>query len=258
MTNLTDRLIGIIDMHHDAVAPASYDFLRRVFSDGLNKYEARLRQYGFTGLSNVLDAGCGFGQWSLALAGMNESIYSMDIAEDRIAFLRDAARELDIANLQARTGVLDQLPYDSGSFDGLFCYGAFMFSSWRESVHELARVMRSRGRLYLNANGFGWYRFLWDTQHNKVEGYDPREHVAKALLATAQYQQRKPISFPVDKLIEPSELTAALDAAGFDILEVKAEGLVGLKADSDALVLPFFVGDYKGDPGVYEILAVKR
>ena len=42
-------------------------FIQRVFSKGLDSYINRLEAIGFTKKSKVLDAGCGYGQWSIAL-----------------------------------------------------------------------------------------------------------------------------------------------------------------------------------------------
>src|SRR5579863_2089807 len=86
-------------------------FVKRIYKDGLARYERRLMQYGFVGLDNVLDAGCGFGQWSLALAGLNRMVEACDESADRIDVVAAMASTLGIGNLNARQASLYKLPY---------------------------------------------------------------------------------------------------------------------------------------------------
>ena len=46
-----------------------------------------------------LDAGCGFGQWSLALASLNERVNACDVSQLRVDFLSDMVRQLDVTNV---------------------------------------------------------------------------------------------------------------------------------------------------------------
>ena len=66
-------------------------FLRRVYADGLGKYADRLSQHGLSGCSRVLDAGCGYGQWGLALAADCDRVEAVDVDADRLAFVEAMA-----------------------------------------------------------------------------------------------------------------------------------------------------------------------
>ena len=55
-------------------------FLQRVYAKETSLSEARLRQYGLANLNNVLDAACGFGQWTLPLARLNQKVVATDIS----------------------------------------------------------------------------------------------------------------------------------------------------------------------------------
>ena len=232
-------------------------FARRVFANGIEPYERRLAQYAFTGHSHVLDAGCGFGQWSLGLAWHNRQVAAIDFSPERIAVLRALVKRLGIDNLGALSASIDRLPFRSGSFDAVFCYGVIFLTPWREALRELVRVLAPGGRLYVNANGLGWYKFLWYTEHNRGGGYEPKEVAAKVLRNTLCYHRGEPFEPGADILIEPAELAAALSALGCPAVETAAEGCAARDAHMGAVTPPFFVGEYGGDRGVYEILATK-
>jgi SAM-dependent methyltransferase len=234
---------------------SSFAFAQRVFADGLDKYKRRLVQHGFAGHDRVLDAGCGFGQWSLSLAHLNRTVDAIDSSTGRVNVLESVARRLDVGNLTARTGSVDRLPYPTGAFDAVFCYGVVYLTPWKVTLRELIRVLVPGGLLYVNANGFGWYSFLWHTDHNRSGGYEPRERVGKALLNTFRYQHGQPIEEGMDIVIEPEEFLEELSALDCTIAETAAEGHTGLNSYVGPKTSAFFVGEYRGETGVYEIIA---
>jgi SAM-dependent methyltransferase len=230
---------------------ATVAFARRMFAGGLARYEKRLRHYGFAGLKNVLDAGCGFGQWSLALAQLNDSVDAVDHASARVALLQHIAARMDITKLRVQQASVDELPYPDASFAAVFAYSLLPFTEWKRTVRELTRVLAPGGRLYANANDFGWYKFLWYTEHNKGAGYDPRAIAGRTLLNTHRYRQGEPTEPGLDILIEVDELTQELTSRGCVITEIAAEGCAG------GAGTPFFPGEFRGDRAVYEIIATK-
>src|SRR5437016_11395784 len=62
-------------------------FFRRMFAKPIAHYCERLRAVGFEGHSRVLDAGAGFGQWTLACAALNGSVVGFDIDPRRMGVL---------------------------------------------------------------------------------------------------------------------------------------------------------------------------
>jgi SAM-dependent methyltransferase len=247
-------LLALIRRHQAGLSPADGQFLERVYSAGPEPYRARLEQYGFHGLDRVLDAGCGFGQWSLALSETNHQVDACDGAPARIAFLAELAAALERPNLRARVARLEALPYPDAAFDAVFAYSSLYFTPWKESLRELARVLRPGGLIYLNACGLGWYKHLWYGGARRDDGFDPRSIAARVLLNTYRYQRGEAIEDGLDILIEPSELGLALEELDFIDLEEGAEGTLG-RLEGPAR--PFFRGDYLGDRGVYEMLARK-
>jgi ubiquinone/menaquinone biosynthesis C-methylase UbiE len=233
-------------------------FLERVYSRGIAPYAERLKQYGFCGLTHVLDAGCGFGQWTLALSILNSRVSACDASQRRVEILSRLAVELGAGDLSVRQASLEALPYESASFDGVFCYGVLFLTRWSETLRELARVLRPGGRLYVNANGFGWYKHLWHDLPNPAPDYDPRLLAARAFMNTWKYENGQVSEEGVDIIIEPDALKQELEKLGFDDVEQASEGVLFAADPHQAAQQAFFPGEYSGDLGVYEVIALKN
>lgn len=230
------------------------EFLERIYNKGLFPYTHRLKQYGFERFEKVLDAGCGFGQWSLSLAQRNTEIHSCDADHKRVEFLHKIASENKITNIHARQAFIDNLPYDSESFDAVFCYGVIFLTPWKKSLSELVRVLKPGGKLYVNANGLGWYKHLWYTNHNKTDDYDPQLIAANAWRDTYNYNNGLDVEFPSNLIIEPNQLINEAENLGLSNLEWDGEGLL----NNPDNINTFFQKQYYGDTGVYEIIGTKK
>lgn len=258
--NDNERLLKTID---EVISEGNYNlgqnddlFIKRIFCQGISKYTNRLLALGFSGNQQVLDAGCGFGQWTFALSALNQKVMSCDISKTRVDFLNDLLHRLQVENTSTTESKLDELPYPNCCFDAIFCYGVIFLTPWKCSLKELYRVLKPGGRLYTNANGVGWYTFLWNEEHNKAEDYDPKSVVAKTLSDTLLYQ-REGIFVPgMRTVIEPVELTEELDSLGFCNISSGAEGTLHLDSNV-APPEPFFLGQYNGLMGVHEVVAEK-
>ncbi len=253
-----ETLSDVIRDFTTLLAPASASFLNRVYQSGLDPYRRRLTAHGFGGHGRVLDAGCGFGQWTLALAELNSQVVAIDHKAERLMFVRRALAAAGHTNVAVRRAQLDRLPDDLGTFDAIFCYSVLPWTPWRQVIPELARVLRPGGLLYVNAQGFGWYTFLWETRHNATQDYDPRLVAGQALCNTVRYDQGLRPEPGIDVLIEPEALKEAMTAAGLVDLRQGPEGTVFLAPPADGPLRPFFAAEYGGFLGVYEILARAR
>lgn len=252
----TGRLAAAAGARAGFLADKDREFMERVYAGDHGRYLRRIAQYGFCGLSRVLDAGAGVGQWSLALAQRNAEVTALEFDESRCRFLSSILTDLDLSAIRVERGDVTALPHADGTFDGVFCYGVIEQTPWRDTLREFRRVLAPGGRLYVNANDIGWYRFLWDTEHNRSETYDPKMFAARALLNAVIYERGGEINFPAPMLIGEEELLDGLRAAGFAVVAHGPEGTVVCQGYAGAVEPPFFVGAYRGDPGVHEAVAV--
>lgn len=61
--------------------------------------------------TKVLDCGCGYGQWSLALAKHNKLVYGIDIQEKRIQIAQRIGKELLVDNVLFQVASAEDLPF---------------------------------------------------------------------------------------------------------------------------------------------------
>jgi SAM-dependent methyltransferase len=103
--------------------------------------------------ARVLDAGCGPGRHSLALAARGMEVVGVDLSPDFVALARAAASERGIDARFEEMDVRD-LPFD-GEFDAVVCLCQGGFGLLRgddeQAIGPLARALRPGGRLALSA-----------------------------------------------------------------------------------------------------------
>ena len=101
-----DAVLNIaLAKHNNRIGQNDRLFLRRIYGDGLTKYQDRLNAIGFSEYDHVLDAGCGYGQWSLALAEMNRKVSSCDISSLRIDLLSDLTKKYQTTDADSSPAV---------------------------------------------------------------------------------------------------------------------------------------------------------
>ena len=83
------------------------------------KYIDRLEAIGFSGQgANVLDAGCGFGQWSLAMSSLIGYVVGIDVSAVRVEAVKKIS--LNIENVEFQKGSISKLPFPDNHFDFVF------------------------------------------------------------------------------------------------------------------------------------------
>lgn len=231
-------------------------FARRVFATPLAIYLDRLKAIGFTGLEAVLDSGCGFGQWSLALARLNRQILAQDMAPGRVRFLQRLAAALGQENLRVAQATLPRTELPDAAYDAIVCYQTIFCTPFEASLREYHRILRPGGRLYLNGNGLGYYIYRWKSNANATETFSPQRSAALSFLNTLVYRETKQAPREGQLIIDPEEMAEALRAAGFAIVAQGGDGTIRIDTAAPA-PKPFFRSEYYGLPGCYEILATR-
>lgn len=225
------------------LSPYEREFYRIEVEDrSPDLYRERLRGIGFHGLGRVIDLACGVGQWSLALAELNDSVVGVDIAPHRLFMANALASSRNVHNVEFRWTNIEELPYGPSEFDGAFCYGAFMFADGERVLPEVRRVLKSGAPLYVNANGPGWYLHRLQTRKSARAAIDFTRAAANRLLG--RYRQT---------LYSRKRLTRLLENHGFVIDAVADEGKIGGSGDGRS----FYPGRLLGMDAVFEVLAHK-
>lgn len=210
----------------------------------LQRYEDRLRRLGFAGHGRILDLACGIGQWTFALAQLNQEVVGIDKSISRLMMATALAQDHDVRNAHFHWSKMESLQFDAGSLDAVFCYGAFMFGRRDDVLREINRVLRSGGLLYVNANGAGWY---FSRLSQALTGKLPARNIAGIswILASSAVRAQKNVAYSL------RGLTARFECAGF---EVEASGAEGSINGGEA----FYPGRLMGFDGVFELLGRRK
>jgi SAM-dependent methyltransferase len=235
---------GLVARLLPCLSPAERSFLDIELRERpFTLYENRLRRLGFSHRERVLDLACGMGQWTLALARQNHAAVGVDKSMPRLMLATALAKDHLVDNVEFCWSRIEALPFESASFDAVFCYGAFMFGRRDETIREFARVLKPDGVLYLNANGWGWY--LWRFQR-ALTGKLPVSHIpgiVMVLMSSIVRAQR-------NVAYTPAGLKRML-SHDFTIVEEGSEGSIG---GGQSL----YPARLLGLPGVFEFLCRRR
>jgi SAM-dependent methyltransferase len=109
--------------------------------------EAQLDVLGDVRGKDVLEFGCGGGQWSAALARQGARPVGFDLSEQQLAHARRLQRETGIRFPLVQADA-ERVPFADASFDVVFAdHGAFSFADPQHTVPEAARLLRPGGLL---------------------------------------------------------------------------------------------------------------
>ena len=234
-----------------------YEFYRRVWEAGPESYRNRLINLGFTGLGRVLDAGCGFGQWSMQLVQMNNSVSAFDVSAGRVNALREIAEFHGVRNLNCSVQSLEKTNYPDSYFDAVFCYSVIFMTDVKAALRELCRVLKKGGALYVTTNGLGWYLHNLIDGHNSSASFDSRQMAVDAISNSLRYYSGEGES--EGTLITPkSVMLHWITEAGFENALIGGDGRISVNEGSGVESKVFYEEmSYHGEEGVYEIYARK-
>ncbi len=90
----------------------------------------------------ALDLGCGGGHVAYRLAAHAGSVVASDLSSEMLVAVATAARDKGLTNIETRTAVAEDLPFEDAAFDFLGC--RFSAHHWRDldaGLHEARRVL---------------------------------------------------------------------------------------------------------------------
>lgn len=195
---------------------ADADFHKRVWARPTEDYERFIRDIGFVAQDYVLDAGCGYGQWSAALSRVNKRVTGIDINPDRIGNVLSSPVARACGNLDVLSGDLENMPFESEIFDAVFCYSVVYSTDYNRSIAEIYRVLKPGGMLFVNTNDWGWYIKNLVVGHNDSPGFSSRLMAAQTILNTVEFRFKRTLKKGKNLVMPQSDFHRLLRRTGFE------------------------------------------
>lgn len=229
-------------------------FIERIYSTSIDKYQSILKRIGFDQGKKVLDAGCGFGQWSIAMHDLGNHVTSIDINENRIKFLQDIINKNELKNFDTSLQGIDDLNFPENHFDHIFCYATFFIADCKKALRSFKRCLKPGGQAYITFNSIGYYIYLWETEKNKTSDYSPRKVVVKAMENAITYFEEGYRVYG-DMVISKEQFIQMAKEVDLEVTFCGPDGDLNRDKYPNA---HFYDGLYKGLESNMEILLTKK
>ncbi len=227
------------------------DYYKYVFRVPLDYYRQRIEMVDCTGYENVLDAGCGYGQWSLVLSEKNSYVTGIDHNDKMIEASRALNQHLKRKNVNFMKGSLPRLDFKSHSFDFVWCWSVLMFVNRTEAFKEFYRILKPGGRIFIgamNSPGRVFYKL-----RNSLSPRSFNFQRAVSSLITL-IEGGKPEAIPNHMSI--GKCSAFCKNNGFKLIACALDGEINQTKLSSAEIPPLFGKTFKFESNI-EFLAEK-
>lgn len=129
--------------------------------------ETRLRVLGDVRGKDVLEYGCGGGQWSIALARMGARPVGLDLSLGQLRYARELADRVGV-RLPLVHADAERAPFADGSFDVVMCdHGAMTFADPHRTLPEVSRMLRPGG-IFAFSHSSVFHFVCWDDRRDRV------------------------------------------------------------------------------------------
>lgn len=206
------------------------------FGEGAHVLRVRLEANGiapadFFADKVVLDAGCGAGRYTHAIAALGgRHVFGIDLGEGNIRFARaQAAKSPHGAKLHYGVGSVLALPIADSAADLVWCNSvAHVTGDQEKCIGELSRVLTPGGTLFYYVNGrFGLFEIMLTTLQRLSDGI-PESHFAHMLrllgLKAGRISWIIACAFAPYQFLPRSEVEGLLAKAGFTDLRLLSRG----------------------------------
>ena len=232
-------------------------FLQRVYSGGLNKYKERLAHIGFVDKERILDAGCGLGQWTFAMAQTSKHVIGVDVDPERLSVCAQLASINDVKNAEFHRASLEEISDFEEAFDAVFCYSVVYLTDYHKVFRNFFRTLKKGGILYICTNGPGWYLYNIIEGPNPSIDFHPRWYGIQTFWNTL-IRKRSGFSLSTGaRIMTPSGIKRALDKSGFEVVSLGAEGTLRFGDEQTSQPFPNYAATYMGLVNVFEVIARK-
>jgi ubiquinone/menaquinone biosynthesis C-methylase UbiE len=249
---MTDFLTEIRQTHLSRASRHDLEQAITEYGRGLDYYRARIQAIDFGGFPRVLDAACGWGQWSMVLSEVNKTVVAVDLNLGGLEISAKAAKYYGRNNIVFSAGDLHMLPYRDNAFEAVFCYGVLMYTREDVVLSELSRVLKPGGRLYICSNGPGWP--LYKVLKIGLPRLDAHAMLGGIKILTNKiFHDMIPGKFS-GKLtyLRKGDIIRLLTANKLEILHYGAESSYGNRD------VPALYGSFFGLPADFEVIGKKR
>ncbi len=230
-------------------------FFERVYSKPISVYQNRLSRISLNNKSLVLDAGCGFGQWTIALSRLNKDVIGMDIDISKLKIAMLKAKEETNDNIEFEIASSENLPFKDEKFNAIICYSVIYRTDFQKSLREFYRVLKPKGIVYIVTNGIGWYLYNLLTGHSSAKDFNARKHAIQTIFRSFRYKLTKKTNrFEGDLIIPPESFLNEMRSIGFKNVVMGPEGHIKIDNNSE---FSFYPKKFLGLTNVYEVLAEK-
>lgn len=155
-----------------------HKILREAFGE---KFVAEARFHG----KSFLDLGCGIGRFNALLQGYGAQVIGVDSCQAM----------LDRNPVKTVCAPLIDLPFPNESFDFCLSVWTLQYLPLRETIREIARVLKPGGHIFLieqiSSSGYG-----------SVFGRSTSDYVIQFLEHGLRLQRRRPIMYAFDRVID--------------------------------------------------------
>ena len=223
-------------------------FKARVYATPLENYVQKLKSLGFAELDRVIDYGCGYGQWTVALASLNKEVIAVDNDEKKLAEAKNICFNMGINNVKFMT--VQELFESDVKSQAFFSYSVSHLMPLSEFFQVIVSTLCKNGKFYFTANSLGWYLHCIQTNRNRSKDYSPRIMGVTAVLRNL-FGIRS-LSYKKEYHWIHSESRILSEVGKFN-LKIQHYGKEGSFSNSSFFVSPYkkidFVQEYEGTYG---------